>query len=89
MKNSDVPCCNYKEIASDKLETGEQEINASNHLYANIDAISKENLILTVKQSLGVFIPHPLRYIRLRIAYQLEPDDMIVSRIEPINHYLP
>ena len=89
MKNSDVPCCNYKEIASDKLEKGEQEINPSNHLYANIDAISKENQTLTVKQCLGVFIPHPLRYIRLRIAYQLEPDDMIVSRIEPINHYLP
>lgn len=89
MKNSDVPCCNYKEIASDKLEKDEQEINPSNHLYANIDAISKENLALTVKQCLSVFIPHPLRYIRLRIAYQLEPDYMIVSRIEPINHYLP
>lgn len=89
MKKNDVPCCNYKEIASDKLEKDEQEINPSNHLYANIDAISKENLTLTVKQCLGVFIPHPLRYIRLRIAYQLEPDEMIVSRIEPINHYLP
>lgn len=89
MKNGDVPCCGYKEMANDKLEEGEQEINASNHLYANIDAISKENLTLTVKQCLGVFIPHPLRYIRLRIAYQLEPDEMIVSRIEPINHYLP
>lgn len=89
MKKNDVPCCNYKKISSDKLEKGEQEINPSDHLYANIDIISKENLTLTVKQCLGVFIPHPLRYIRLQIAYQLEPDDMIVSRIESINHYLP
>lgn len=89
MKNSDVPCCSYKEMANDKLEEGEREINVANHLYSNIDAISKENLALTVKQCLGVFIPHPLRYIRLRIAYQLESDDMIVSRIELINHYLP
>ena len=89
MKKNDVPCCEYKEIASDKLKKGEQEINPANHLYANIDVISKENLTLTVKQCLGVFIPHPLRYIRLRIAYQLESDDIIVSRIEPINHYLP
>lgn len=89
MKNKDVPCCSYKEISSDKLKDGEREINVSNHLYANIDTISINNLTLTVKQCLGVFIPNSLRYIRLRIAYQLEPDDMIVSRIEPINYYLP
>lgn len=89
MKNDNVPCCSFKEIPYGELEKDEQEIDPFNHLYSNIDSISKENLTLSVKQCLGVFNPFPLRYFRLRIAYQLESDDRILSRIKPINHYLP
>lgn len=90
MKSDDVPYCKYEEISREELKEKEAKIDEfSMYLYSNIDSLTKDNLILTVKQRIGVFMPRPLRYFRIRIAYQLESDAMIVSNIKSIENYIP
>ena len=62
------------------------EIESTRYLFSNIDYITKENLVLVVKQGFSIYIPQKLRYIRLRVAYHLESDDMLIEKVEPIKN---
>lgn len=53
-----------------------------------IDYITKENHVLTVNQGFSIHIPQKLRYIKLRVAYHLESDDMLIEKVEPIKNYI-
>lgn len=87
MKKEDVPYCKYLEIETG-LDADEKKIDDQRHLYSNIDAILKDDLILKVKQQVEISLPKPMRFIRLRIAYRLESDNLITSQINSIKNYI-
>lgn len=88
MKTKDVPYCKYIEIENE-LDTDEREINTQTHLYSNIDEMKEDDLALKVKQKIEISVPKQMRYVRLRIAYHLESDKLIISQISPIKSYIP
>lgn len=82
IKKEDLPCYKFRELANTTLT----EIESTRYLFSNIDYITKENLVLVVKQGFSIYIPQKLRYIRLRVAYHLESDDMLIEKVEPIKN---
>lgn len=87
MRKEDVPCYRYLKI-KDGLDS-ENEINPQTHLYSNIDTMKGNDLTLKVKQKIEISVPKQMRYVRLRIAYHLESDKLIISQISPIKSYIP
>lgn len=84
MKKEDVPCFKFRKLTDTTLT----EIEPTRYLFSNIDYITKEHPVLTVKQGFSVHMPQKLRYIRLRVAYHLESDDMLLQKVEPIKNYI-
>lgn len=82
IKKEDLPCYKFRKLANTTLT----EIESTRYLFSNIDYITKENLVLVVKQGFSIYIPQKLRYIRLRVAYHLESDDMLIEKVEPIKN---
>ena len=82
MKKEDLPCYKFRKLANTNLT----EIELTRHLFSNIDYITKENPVLTVNQGFSIHIPQKLRYIKLRVAYHLESDDMLIEKVEPIKN---
>lgn len=66
----------------------EQEIDSEMRLYSNVENLTSENLTLTASMTFGVVVAKDMRYVRIRIAYQLASDDMLVRNIEPINKFI-
>lgn len=85
MKNQDVPRYKFINLPNDKIST---EIEQNQHLFSNIDNLTPQNLILHVKQGFSIHMPSALRYIRLKVAYNLESDNMLINKIEPIKNYI-
>lgn len=56
-------------------------------LYSNIDNLSKEDCILKVAQCYRFYIPKKLRYIRIKISYDLTSDSMLLNKVQSINNY--
>ena len=54
--------------------------------FLGCSAPEKENPVLTVNQGFSIHIPQKLRYIKLRVAYHLESDDMLIEKVEPIKN---
>lgn len=88
MKKEDVPCYDFRKLKQNEVKGNEKEIEVSRHLFSNIDAIKKDNLLLTVRQGFSVLLPSSLRYVRLKIAYHMESDDMLVAKVGPIKNYV-
>lgn len=84
MKKDSVPYCNVTEY-QEKLTEGEVLIEEKHCLYSNINILSKDNPVLTVKQGYILHIPSLFKYVRLRISYHLASDDVIISKIVPIS----
>lgn len=80
MKKEDLPCYKFRKLTDTTLT----EIESTRYLFSNIDSLIKEKPILTVRQGFSIHMPQKLRYIRLRVAYQLESDDMLIQKVEPI-----
>lgn len=87
MKEKDIPRYAFRKL-TEGLNIDEKEIESKNHLFSNIDEIAKDKLVLTVKQGYVIQMPSPLRYIRLRIAYQLESDNMLTTKVQSIKNYI-
>lgn len=62
------------------------EIESTRYLFSNVDSLTKEEPILTVKQGFSIHMPQKLRYIRLQVAYHLESDEMLIQKVEPITN---
>lgn len=84
MKKEDLPCYKFRKLTNTTLT----EIESTKYLFSNIDYITKENPVLTVKQGFSIYIYQKLRYIRLRVAYHLESDNMLIEKVEPIKNTL-
>lgn len=83
MKTNDVPVI-FTETLSDTERENEEEEISKNHLYSNIDNLSPSNLKLSAKIKFGISVPNPLRYVKMRIGYNMSSDDLYVNSIEPI-----
>ena len=84
MKESELPffkLCNNAQIDNMSL------IDNDTCLYSNIDNLSKKDRILKVAQCYNLYIPKKLRYIRIKISYDLTSDPMLLNKIQSINNY--
>lgn len=84
MQTNNIPYYKFRKL--ENTDSDEEEIEKTRFLFSNINKIKKDNLILTVKQGFSIYIPLPLRYVRLRIAYHLESDDMLIQKIGPVKN---
>lgn len=85
MKNEDVPRYKFMNLPDEKMST---EIEQDQHLFSNIDNLTPQNLVLYVKQGFSIHMSSELRYIRLKVAYNLESDNMLINKIKPIKNYI-
>lgn len=82
MKKEDIPCYKFRKLTDTSLT----EIESTRYLFSNVDSLTKEEPILTVKQGFSIHMPQKLRYIRLQVAYHLESDEMLIQKVEPITN---
>lgn len=82
MKKEDIPCYKFRKLTDTTLT----EIESTRYLFSNVDSLTKEEPILTVKQGFSIHMPQKLRYIRLQVAYHLESDEMLIQKVEPITN---
>lgn len=73
---------------SDKDSGNLKMIDTDTYLYSNIDNLSIDDLILTSKIGYEIVLPHPLKYIRIKIGYNLAEDDMSTNEVEAISHFI-
>ena len=87
MKNEDVPKVVIRPITEGRQNkyADEREIDKGKRLYSNVDSLTPDNLTLTASMTFGIILSDKIKYVRIRIAYQLASDDMLVRNIEPIN----
>ena len=86
MKASELPffdlCDNYENLDRDM-----QLLDNDTKLYSNIDDLSKETRFLKVAQCYNFHIPHNLRYIRIKMSYNLTSDPILLNKVQPIKKY--
>lgn len=87
MRASDVPTISIAKVPT-QLDNDEGEIDTDSHLYSNIDILTEQNLELKVKMAFEFHCPDFLRYVRIRVAPQLESDPKILQNIKSVNEYL-
>ena len=88
MKSNEVPRVSLRCLTEEENRDHLEEIEETHHLYSNIDGISPEDLILKVMMGYNIHIAEPMRYVRLRIAYQLDSDMVVLNRVMPITDYI-
>lgn len=90
MKNEDVPEVVIRPITEGRQReyAQEREIDEEKRLYSNVESLTPDSLTLTASMTFGVVVSEDIKYIRIRIAYQLASDDMLIRNIEPINKYI-
>ena len=64
------------------------EIEGNEHLYSNIDSLTPDNLFLKACSPYDVIVPKDMKYVKIRIAYHLAADEMLVRSVEPISRML-
>lgn len=88
LKNRDVPCFSLRALTPEENTENFVEIEGERHLYSNIDNMDADRLILKVMLGYCLYVKSPLKYVRLRIAYQLDSDSVILNRVLPIKNYI-
>ena len=88
LKSSDVPCFSLRALTAEENTENLAEIEDERHLYSNIDRLDADSLILKVMLGYCLHVKSPLKYVRLRIAYQLDSDSVILNRVLPIKNYI-
>lgn len=88
LKHSDVPCFSLRALTPEENTENLVEIESERHLYSNIDNMDADRLILKVMLGYCLYVKSPLKYVRLRIAYQLDSDSVILNRVLPIKNYI-
>lgn len=88
MKSADIPTISLRELNEEENQEGLIEIDTDYHLYSNIDSIDVENLFLKARIGYQLHIAEPMRYVRLRMAYQLDSDKVVLNRVLPIKNYM-
>lgn len=90
MKKKDVPKVVIRPITEGRQReyAQEREIDEEKRLYSNVDSLAPDNLTLTTSMTFGIILPVKMKYVRIRIAYQLVSDDMLIRSIEPVNKFI-
>lgn len=90
MKKADIPTIELRDLKDNEVGDKQYEIDTKHHFYSNIDSITTADkpIILTVRVGYNLYLPQNFKYIRLRIAYQLDTDQMLIDKIQSINNYI-
>ena len=88
LKRSDMPCFGLHALTKEENKENLVEIEGEHHLYSNIDNLDADSLILKVMLGYCLYVKNPLKHVRLRIAYQLDSDSVILNRVLPIKNYI-
>ncbi len=90
MKKDDVPYVVARQMSQHELSEnlGMSEIEDKKHLYSNIDNLTCDNLNLKVCTAFDVTVPTDMKYVKIRIAYHLAPDEMILRSVESISNFI-
>jgi len=87
MKSIDIPRVVFRKLDIKENTDGLEEIDSTYHLFSNINSI-KDDLILKARMGYQIHITNPMKYVRLRIAYQLDSDSVLLNRVQPIKNYI-
>ena len=88
MKSRDIPTLSLRALKTEENLELLSEIDTNYHLYSNIDSLDTENLILKAKMGYQIRIAEPMKYVRLRLAYQLDSDKVVLNKVQPIRNYI-
>ena len=88
MKSRDIPTLSLRVLKTEENLELLSEIDTNYHLYSNIDSLDTENLILKAKMGYQIRIAEPMKYVRLRLAYQLDSDKVVLNKVQPIRNYI-
>jgi len=88
MRSNDIPKISLRDLSQNEIEYNMQEIDTNYHLYSNIDNINTNDIILKAKMGYLLHVVIPMKYVRLRIAYQLDSDSIVLNRVLPIKNYI-
>lgn len=88
MKSCDMPRIGLRALAEEENQENLEEIEAKHHLYSNINRIERDDLVLKAKMGYRLYIKEPMKYVRLRIAYQLDSDNVVLNRVQSIKNYI-
>ena len=86
MKENELPFFKSRND-NEGLDGDMQLLDRDTNLYSNIDKLSDKLRILKVAQCYNLYVPKKLRYIRIKISYNLTSDLMLLNKIQPINKY--
>ena len=89
MQKKDVPFVVFRSLSvSDFPVSDFSEIDVNHHLYSNIDNLTLKDTILHASIGYNLIIPKSFRYVRLKVAYQLDSDNLLLDRISNITNYI-
>ena len=88
MKSCDVPRIGLRALTVEENRENLEEIEGQHHLYSNINRIDEDDLLLKAKMGYRLYIKKPMKYVRLKIAYQLDSDDVVLNRVQSIKNYI-
>ena len=88
MKTDDVPCIELRDLTEEEKSEAFTEIDVANHIYSNIDGITLDDMNLKASIGYTIRIKVPMKYVRLRIAYRLDSDNVVLNRVQPIKNYI-
>lgn len=88
MKTDDVPSIELRDLTEEEKSEAFTEIDEANHIYSNIDGITPDDMNLKASIGYTIRIKEPMKYVRLRIAYRLDSDNVVLKRVQPIKNYI-
>lgn len=88
MKSCEMPTVSLRPLQAEENPEPLEEINGDYHLYSNINRLEADRLILKARMGYLLHIVEPMKYVRLRIAYQLDSDNVVLNRVLPIKNYM-
>ena len=87
MKSRNIPRVSLRALNQEENQDNLDCIDSTHHLYTNINNIDINELLLKAKIGYQIHIDKPMKYIRLKIAYQLDSDDVLLNRVKSIKNY--
>ncbi len=88
MKNCDIPRIGLRALTEEENQANLEEIESKYHLYSNINRIEEDNLLLKAMMGYRLYIKEPMKFVRFKIDYQLDSDNVVSNRVQSIKNYI-
>jgi hypothetical protein len=88
MKSSNIPRVRLRALNQEEKQDNLECIDSTHRLYTNINNIDINELLLKAKIGYQIHIYNPMKYIRFKIAYQLDSDDVLLNRVKSIKNII-